>query len=243
MTNINALLWVAWEFSAETIQGAIQKPTLQQREVMRLTHILQKTQNWAYSGLENGQTTKQVRNIYDYQFLYFYIFLYTKISAHKICPNCAGKQVWFPLWLSDATQHPAWSQAFCKSCLGRMSDLHSMSWAAGRRVKVSCRRILEDTSSLAKLVTGVLAVPENKICMSVTLTGNRSTGFWEIMRKMTRFPCSTSSWKTAFVFTFCQVAQWQTNHLHHCIQICSTCYCLLSCGISLAMYFASLMRW
>ena len=94
---------------------------------------------------------------------YFFYFCIPKISAHKICPNCAGKQVWFPLWLSDVTQHPAWGQAW-------MSYLHSTSWAAGRRVKVSCRRMLEDTSSLAKLVTGVLAVPENKICMSVTFT-------------------------------------------------------------------------
>ena len=39
---------------------AKQKPILRQLEVMRLTHLPPKTQNWGYSGLENKQTTKHI---------------------------------------------------------------------------------------------------------------------------------------------------------------------------------------
>ena len=51
--EIQALLWTAQEFSAETTQSTIQNLILQQQEVTRFTH-------WAYSGLENKQTTKHV---------------------------------------------------------------------------------------------------------------------------------------------------------------------------------------
>ena len=52
------------KFSAETTQSSIQKPTMWQWEVARLTHAPLKTQDWAYSGLENKQTAKYVYKIF-----------------------------------------------------------------------------------------------------------------------------------------------------------------------------------
>ena len=43
------------EFSADATQNAIQKLTLWQLDVARLTHEPPKTKNWTYSGLENKQ--------------------------------------------------------------------------------------------------------------------------------------------------------------------------------------------
>ena len=50
------------EFSAETTQSAIQKPTRRQQEVARITQVPPKPQNWAYS---------VSRNIYDHFFFSF----------------------------------------------------------------------------------------------------------------------------------------------------------------------------
>ena len=55
--NTKALLWTAQEFSANTTQT---KPTLEQCDVMRLTHMAPKTLNKTNSRLENKQTTKHV---------------------------------------------------------------------------------------------------------------------------------------------------------------------------------------
>ena len=48
------------QFSAEATQSTIQKLTIRHWEVTRLTHVPLKTQNWAYSRLENKWTAKQV---------------------------------------------------------------------------------------------------------------------------------------------------------------------------------------
>ena len=58
--EIQASIWTAWEISATTTQSTIQKLTLQLLEVTRLIHAPLKTQNGAYSGLENKWTTKDV---------------------------------------------------------------------------------------------------------------------------------------------------------------------------------------
>ena len=55
-----SLSLTAREFSTETTQSAIQKPTLRQREVARFTHVPPKHQYWAYSGLENKRAPKQI---------------------------------------------------------------------------------------------------------------------------------------------------------------------------------------
>ena len=75
----SASLWTASEFSAEITQRTIQKLTLRQLEVTRLTHMPPKTQKWAYSGLENKQTANMARNIYDQLKCFYFIFSMLKI--------------------------------------------------------------------------------------------------------------------------------------------------------------------
>ena len=79
-----ASLWTAWEFSAKTTQNAIQKPTLRQHEVARLTHVLPKPQNRAYSTLENKQIAKHVlkKTLYDHIF-FLCIFVCWKFRRTK----------------------------------------------------------------------------------------------------------------------------------------------------------------
>ena len=92
------------------------KPTLEQREVTRLTHVPPKTKNWAYSGLKNKWNTKQVYNIYDHICLEIFVFspLLT-IYRYKICPNHTSKQVCTPL------------SPFLSRCFGRGQARHDVS--------------------------------------------------------------------------------------------------------------------
>ena len=84
--NLQASFWIVWEFSAETRQSAMQKLTLQQREVVRFTHVPPKTQNWAYSGLENKEPQNLSRNIYG-RILSFFLF------AEKKCRHTKYTQI------------------------------------------------------------------------------------------------------------------------------------------------------
>ena len=60
----------------------MQKLTLQQREVVRFTHVPPKTQNWAYSGLENKEPQNLSRNIYG-RILSFFLFAEIKCRHTK----------------------------------------------------------------------------------------------------------------------------------------------------------------
>ena len=62
--QVSLQVWTVQEFNAETTQSTIQKPTLQQQAVVGFTHMLPKTHNWAYSGLEN-KPQNMSRNIYN----------------------------------------------------------------------------------------------------------------------------------------------------------------------------------
>ena len=64
--EIQAWLWIAREFSAVTAQSGIQKPdskAVKRHETYTYMHY-QKTQNWAYSRLENKWTTKHVKKYF-----------------------------------------------------------------------------------------------------------------------------------------------------------------------------------
>ena len=79
---MQALLWIAWEFSAKTTESATQKLTLQQWQVVR--HGPPKTQNWAYSGLENKWTAKlEQKYLWSYSGGNLWIFIVWKFRCTK----------------------------------------------------------------------------------------------------------------------------------------------------------------
>ena len=98
--EIQASLWIAHESSAEMTQSTMQKPTLQQWEVLRLTHVQLKIRNWAYSGLRNKWATRQSQKYLCFSFFLF-LFCIWKFRHTKYA------QI---IWVNRSGQpHPIWS--------------------------------------------------------------------------------------------------------------------------------------
>ena len=76
--EIQALLSIAWEFSAKTTQTAIQKLTLWQREVMDLHMCYRKPRTGHILDWKTNEPQNMPRNIYDSFFVLFFQFSYAE---------------------------------------------------------------------------------------------------------------------------------------------------------------------
>ena len=124
---MQALLWIAWEFSAKTTESATQKLTLQQWQVVR--HGPPKTQNWAYSGLENKWTAKlEQKYLWSYSGGNLWIFIVWKFRCTKYAQIVWVNRSVHTTW---RVSEPAWWSGLVRRWSCTTFCLHSLATGIG----------------------------------------------------------------------------------------------------------------